>query len=58
MPLANETAVIQKGKGTITLRTDLVIPETTAIQVFTPLTVQGGKSTSVVDTRVYRVVKI
>jgi hypothetical protein len=57
MPLANETTVIQKGKGTATLRTELVVPETTAIQIFTPLTGQGGTSTSVVDTRVYRAVK-
>jgi hypothetical protein len=57
MPLANETTVIQNGQGTATLRKELVVPETTAIQVFTPLTGQGGTSTSVVDTRVYRVVK-
>ena len=57
MPLANETTVIQNGKGTVKLRKEMVVPETTAIQVFTPLTGQGGSSTNVVDNRVYRVVK-
>ena len=57
MPLANETTVIQKGKGTATLRKELAVPETAAIQIFTPLTGQGGSSTNVVDTRVYSVVK-
>src|SRR5664280_851210 len=57
MPLANETTVIQKGEGTATLRKELAVPETAAIQIFTPLTGQGGSSTNVVDTRVYSVVK-
>jgi hypothetical protein len=56
-PLANETQVVQKGKARLVLRKDVEVPDTTAIQVFTPLAAQGGTSTSIVDTRIYRVVK-
>ena len=57
LPLANETQVVQKGRARIILRKDVAVPDTSAIQVFTPLTAQGGTSSSIVDTRVYRVVK-
>src|SRR5262249_6930853 len=56
-PLANEVDVISKGKGRLVLSKVLLIPETKAIGVFTRLYVQGGTSTSVVDTRTYRVLK-
>ena len=56
-PLANETQVVQKGKARLVLRKDVEVPDTSAIQVFTPLTAQGGTSTGIVETRVYRVVK-
>jgi hypothetical protein len=55
-PLANETVVVQKGKGTITLRKEISVPDTAAVQVFVPLTAQGESSTSVVDSRAYGVV--
>jgi hypothetical protein len=54
-PLANETRVIQKGSGKLSFKKQLTVPETSAILLFTPLTVQGGTSTSVVDTRAYAV---
>ena len=56
MPLANETEVAQKGKGKLVFRKEIEVPDTSAIQVFTPLSVQGGTSTSVVDMRIYKVV--
>jgi hypothetical protein len=56
-PLANEIDVVLKGRGKVVLSKQLQVPETKALQVFTPLNVQGGSSTSVVDNRVYKVVK-
>src|SRR5262249_54619932 len=55
--LANEVDVISKGKGRVVLTKVVQIPETKAIQVFTPLNVQAGTSTSVVDSRIYKVLK-
>jgi hypothetical protein len=55
LPLANEVEVILKGKAKLSLSKNLRIPETNVLQVFTPLNVQGGTSTSVVDNRIYKV---
>jgi hypothetical protein len=55
MPLANEVDVIKKGHGSITISTRIDVPSTKAIQIFTPLTVQGAVSTSVVDSRICKV---
>ena len=55
--LANEIEVIMKGRGKVVLSKQLQVPETKALQVFTPLNVQGGSSTRVVDNRVYKVTK-
>jgi len=57
VPLANETQVVQKGSGKLVLTKDIEVPETNAVQVFTPLSAQGGSSTRTVDTRAYKVVK-
>ena len=57
MPLANEIEVITKGRSRTVLSKQVQIPETKAIQVFTPLNVQGGTKTSVVDNRIYKVVR-
>jgi hypothetical protein len=56
-PLANETHVIQKGSGKLVLTKEIDVPNTKAIQVFTPLSARGATSTSVVDTRAYGVGK-
>jgi hypothetical protein len=56
-PLGNETQVIQRGSGNLVLTKSTEIPDTSAIQVFTPLAPQGRTSTSVVDTRAFRVTK-
>ena len=55
--LANEIEVIMKGRAKVVLSKQLQVPETKALQVFTPLNVQGGSSTRVVDNRVYKVVR-
>jgi hypothetical protein len=57
VPLANETQVVQKGSGKLVLTKDIEVPETNAVQVFTPLSAQGGSSTRTVDTRAFKVVK-
>jgi hypothetical protein len=56
-PLANEIEVIVKGRARVVLTKDVRIPETRALQVFTPLNVQGGTSTRVVDNRMYKVLR-
>ena len=56
-PLANELEVVMKGRARIVLSKEIRIPETKALQVFTPLNVQGGTSTRVVDSRLYKVLK-
>jgi len=56
-PLANETEVIMKGRARVVLSKDVRIPETKALQIFTPLNVQGGTSTRVVDNRIYKVLR-
>jgi hypothetical protein len=54
-PLASSMEVVLKGKGTAKLEAEIEIPDTKAIQVFTPLSFQGGTSTSIVDYRVFKV---
>jgi hypothetical protein len=56
LPLANETEVIEKGSGTLTMKKEIEIPDTRAIQVFTPLHTPASGSTTVVDSRAYKVV--
>lgn len=57
LPLANETRVVEKGSGSVTLVKELEIPDTAALLVFTPLSIQGSASTNVVDSRAYKVIK-
>jgi hypothetical protein len=56
-PLKSVTRVIRKGKGTMVLEADVVVPRTNAVNVFTPLNVQGSINTDVVAVRTYEVVK-
>ena len=48
--------VVQKGAGTVSLKSSFKVPETTAIVVYTPLNLQGQGATSIVDSRAYKVV--
>lgn len=54
-PLFGGTEVIHKGTGRKTFRAAITIPETSAVLVFTPLTIQGQSATGIVDTRAYQV---
>jgi len=55
-PLANEFDVALKGTGKMKITTEVEIPNTKAIQVFIPLTPEGNQSTTIVDSRMYKVV--
>lgn len=54
--LGNEFYVVHKGSGTEILEAEIVVPETRAVQVFTPLSPQGSSSTTIVESRIYKVV--
>lgn len=55
--IASATKVVASGKGTIELKQSIIVPETGAIQVFTPLMVPGSTQTTVADSMVYEVKK-
>ena len=57
LPLGSSTEVVLRGKGRIKLEAEIQVPDTKAIQVFTPLSHQGGASTSIVDYRAFKVAK-
>ncbi|MFA6054837.1 MAG: hypothetical protein WC769_05630 [Thermodesulfovibrionales bacterium] len=50
--------VLTHGKGVVTLDIDVKVPDTKAVQVFTPLTVSGQTGTSTVDSRFYKVIEL
>lgn len=54
-PLANVVRSIKKGSGKVSLKSTIVIPNTSSIQVFVPMAPQGATTTSVVDSREYTV---
>lgn len=56
-PLGSSTEVVLKGKGKIKLEAVIQVPDTKAIQVFTPLSYQDGAGTSIVDYRAYKVAR-
>jgi hypothetical protein len=53
--LANRLEVVARGSGAVSLKTSIVIPQTTSIAIFTPLAAQGQTATSTVDTRAIKV---
>ena len=55
--LANRTMAVKKGEGTLTLSAEFVVPDSDAVQLYTPLSAQGQKATSTVAHRSYKVVK-
>lgn len=55
--IGGDTDVVTHGKGVETLKAKVTIPDTKAIQVFTPLSVQGQGATSIVDSRFYKVLR-
>jgi hypothetical protein len=54
--IAQNMQVLSKGEGKTSLEAEFTVPNTKAVQIFTPLSVQGQASTSTVDYRVYKVV--
>lgn len=54
-PLANESDIINKGKGKIVLSKEMLIPDTKGLRIFTPLSLEGTASTTLVDTKMYKV---
>ena len=55
--LANRAAVVKKGEGKLVLSAEFVVPDSDAVQIYTPLSAQGQKATSTVAYRAYKIVK-
>jgi hypothetical protein len=54
--LAQTVSVVLKGSSTEEMNVSFTVPDTKAVQVFTPLSTQGQAATSTVSTRAYKVV--
>lgn len=54
--VAQDMEVLAKGSGKTKFEAEFVVPNTKAIQVFTPLSAQGQSSTSTVDMWAFKVV--
>ena len=54
--LAQMTQAVRQGEGNAKLSAEFVVPETKAIQIFTPLQALGQKTTATLDARTYKVV--
>jgi glucan biosynthesis protein len=55
--LAQNAAAIRKGAGKAALGVEFVVPQTSAVRVFTPLSPQGQSATSTVALRTYKVLE-
>lgn len=55
--LASNMEVVSKGLGKAAFKAEFIVPETSAVQVFTPLQAQGQTSTATVAVRTYKVQK-
>ena len=55
--LVQKAQAVRKGVGKATLAVDFVVPQTSAVKVFTPLSEQGQTSTTTVALRTYKVVE-
>jgi hypothetical protein len=53
--LAQSTATIRKGAGKAALRVEFVVPQTSSVRVFTPLSPAGQTATATVALRTYKV---
>jgi hypothetical protein len=54
--ISSNFEVVTKGSASLTLESEFVVPSTKAVMIFTPLSGQGQSSTSIVDTRAFKVV--
>jgi len=55
--LGQKAQAVRKGVGKATLAVDFVVPQASALKVFTPLSEQGQTSTTTVALRTYKVVE-
>lgn len=55
--LVQKAQAVRKGIGKATLAVEFVVPQTSAVKVFTPLSEQGQTSTTAVALRTYKVVE-
>lgn len=55
--LVQKAQAVRKGVGKATLAVEFVVPQTSAVKVFTPLSEQGQTSTTTVALRTYKVVE-
>lgn len=55
--LVQKAQAVRKGVGKATLAVDFVVPQASALKVFTPLSEQGQTSTTTVALRTYKVVE-
>jgi len=55
--LGQKAQAVRKGVGKATLAVDFVVPHTSPVKVFTPLSEQGQTSTTTVALRTYKVVE-
>ena len=53
--ISNHVEVVTRGSGRVTLKDEFEVPKTGAIQVFTPLSVEGRNNTTTVDIRTFKV---
>ena len=54
--IAQNMEVLSKGDGKTSLKAEFTVPDTKAVQIFTPLGAQGQASSSTVDYRAYKVI--
>ncbi len=54
-PIASQMEVVTRGADSLSLKVAFIVPDTNAIQIFTPLSAQGQTGTSTVDTRAFKV---
>jgi hypothetical protein len=53
--LAQVTRAVRQGEGKAKLSAEFLVPDTKAIQIFTPLQALGQKTTATLDARTYKV---
>lgn len=55
--IASSTEVLNDMEGSVTLKQSIVVPDTRAVQIFTPIIISGQDMTSIADMKTYQVLK-
>ena len=55
--IANEYFTIKKGSSSIHISAEFTVPDTRAIQIYTPLTSQGKNETNIVESSIFNTLK-